>query len=119
VNGSGITAVQGIHMTVPKVLSTPMGARLQFLPGTPHFDDILVSFSDLSRTTAPDFESWVNDAVQGNAAPRDASLQLFSANLQTLIGTVLFYNLSPVALAPFPMGYSRVLTLSVGSVQFQ
>jgi len=49
VNGSGISTVQGIHMSVPKVVSTPMRARLQFLPGTPHIDDIFVSFADLSR----------------------------------------------------------------------
>jgi hypothetical protein len=115
---SRVAAVRGIHMSVPKLVATPVGTRLQFQPGTPHFDDILVSFASTGQT-ATDFQTWANNVAQGNTDQRNGSIQFFETSNRISLATLQFYNLSPVGLKPFPIGFLRVIDLSVGSFTFQ
>lgn len=116
VNELGVAKVRGIHMSVPKVPAAPLAARLQFQPGVPQFDDIVVSFVSTHGT---DFQNWADNVAQGNIDQRPGTLEVLDQTLKTVLGTVQFFNLSPKSISPFPIGFQRVIDLSVGAFSFE
>ena len=115
-NTTGIRAVQGIHMSIPKMPASSLGTRLQFQPGAPAFSDILISFEN-SGATASDLQDWSNHIAHGLTDQRSGQLEI-SVSLN-VIATLQFTTLTPTSIASFPVGFFRTLDFSVGSFTLQ
>jgi hypothetical protein len=119
VDGSQVAAVRGVHMSAPKIVATPIGSRHQFSPGAPQFDDIRLEVGTAGNTIS-DLQAWVNNVAQGQVDLRPGDLQFLTPNLQVVLGTVHFLNVSPTGFAPFPTSTNqRLIDLVVGSFLFQ
>jgi hypothetical protein len=119
VDGSRFTAVRGIHMTAPKVLTQGGGTRHQFSPGAPQFDELRLEMVSPSHT-ADDLDHWVSDFARGIGDLRDGQVQLLEPDFQTVIATVEFFQLSPAAFSPFTTPLNRrTIMLDVARFQIQ
>jgi len=119
---TGIAAVRGIHLSVPKTPATPgTSARHQFVPGTPSFDDLQfeVGAGASGFTTGQYLDSWATAVTGGQNDLRDADLTMISANALRDIGTLHFTGVIPLTgLEPFPVNNRRSMTLAQSQFEF-
>jgi hypothetical protein len=115
--GSHAATVRGVHLSVDKVISSPLGSRRQFVPGALHFGDLRVQVAGAATTSQ--FETWVEQVASGTAGGSIGTLALQTQLAQT-IATIRFFDLVPSAFEPYPTFSDwRAIGLSVGSFQFE
>lgn len=116
VDGSGVVAIRGIHMSAAKIATTG-GLRHEFVQGPAQFDPIRVeaSTSGGTATTIADITAWVNRIAQGLTDLRNGDLNLLTPTFTT-VATVQFVDLVPTSFDAFPTATNRrTVTLAVGS----
>jgi hypothetical protein len=112
VDSTRISAVRGIRVTVDKVPVDSSASRRQFAPGAVRFDPIRVEATDSGLT---DFQAWVNQVAGGTPSFRTGGLTAYDTSRKIAVGEILFVDLLPVSIEPFPTsGTRRGVTLSVG-----
>ena len=119
-NFTNVTAaVRGIHMSAPKLATTGVGLRHQFISGPVQFDPIRIEVGG-NATAIADIETWAGNVAQGLSDVRSGTLNATENNFQTVIMTINLSNMTPIALDPFPTaGVRRGITLALGSFTFQ
>jgi hypothetical protein len=116
VDGRFVSAVHGIRMTVPKILTpTGAGTRRQFSPGTPQFDDLRLDVAN--GDTAADLDAWVAKVSAGEKDVREGSIVLLAPDFRTELATVHLKGLVPRGFAPFPNADNR-RPISLGMSHF-
>jgi hypothetical protein len=117
VDGNRVSAVQGIRVTAPKVLSATGGSRRQFEPGALQFDALRLEVATGGSTTV-DLEAWVAAVSQGENDVRDGHIELLSADFQTVVETIQLHGLVPRAFPPYTSSDNR-RAATLANSQFQ
>ena len=114
-------ALRGIHLTAPKITSTPSGGgRRQFNPGPAKFDKVqLKMVNGGATTTAQDLDVRAANVSAGGSDRRNAVVTLLSAALAPIGELDLFGLLPLAALEPYPATDNRrSITLDVQRFEF-
>lgn len=110
VDGGDAVAVRALRVSWPKV-PAPIGggARLEFQPGQPLFDDIVLEAAALRNgavtNTVTDLEAWVAEAPTPLA--RAGVVNLLDDTRQVVLGHVDLFGLVPRSFPTFPTGANR------------
>jgi hypothetical protein len=113
VDGSRISAVRGLHLTVPKIPIPPIGTRHLFLPGPAGFDEITIEMG-LNGSTAANFDTWAQHISIGQSDFRDGVINLLDNSLSNVVGEIDLVHLSPVSFPSFLSSASkRTIVLSL------
>ncbi|HKC12518.1 MAG TPA: hypothetical protein VKI41_10835 [Vicinamibacteria bacterium] len=125
VDGKGVAAVRGIHMSAPKIVGGLIGSRRRFFPGAPQFDGIRleavsITLGGTTATTIKDLQTWMDNIAKGQFDLRTGDLHFLKPDLTTIIATVRFTDLLPTGFAPFTTRLDeRAMDMTVGSILIQ
>ena len=112
VDSTRIAAVRGIRVTVDKVAVESSASRRQFAPGAVRFDPIRLEAADSGLI---DYQAWVDQVAGGTPSFRTGGLTAYDTNRKNAVGEILFEDLLPISIEPFPTsGTRRGVTISVG-----
>ena len=121
VNSNFVATIRGLRVSFGKQLD-PNGnlQRLQFLPvGVPVFDNVEIGFAQNS-VTAADIDTWIGQVSNGNAAPRNAVIELKNSTLTSTVRTINITGLVPLYSPPFATsGLIRTMLCQVSAFEVQ
>ncbi len=117
---SATARVVGIHLSAPKEPGTPVRGRLQFVPGTPSFEQLRLDVGGTSGggATATYLSSWAGSVAAGAPDQRSIDVRIYDdAGVQGAVVHLL--SVTPEsALAPFPYA-SGLRSMTLQETVFQ
>lgn len=106
VDGSLVTAVGGLRVSVEKLPAPPGHGRQLFVPGNISSSALAIEVQE-NGSTADDLDAWVAAVAAGTATPRSGLIEFLNPAMTTVVATLKLTDIVPVSFPGFPSGLRR------------